>query len=293
MKQIIETFSDYSTELNLDVISKLPIKERSKSAIMDVSKSYLRYLNSNELQFNEDSIISYLTQTEQDGKEISPATRNNRKCLLKRIVLAQPIFINDLLKKAMIEEVFKRVKSYQVNNKVSEDAYLSENEIQQLLDSCKNGSKRKYKTGLIIESLIQSGCRISELINIRLENCTPNGHASIEVIGKGNKVRTVYIKKELFDEIRKVFDGKKWLFESENGSTLFRNNILIKIKRAVKNSGILKNIGCHSMRHTTAMTLKEKGLSLKEIGTYLGHSSSITTLNFYDHSMPTATNILD
>lgn len=299
MSAVLEKINGSELTFDLSVINRLPVKDRTKSSILDVGKSYQRFLQSENLDYNEESVIRYLNLDEQDGKELAPSTRNNRKSLLKRILLAQPEFERDLLKRAVLEESLKRVKSYRVDNKVSEDDYLTYPELQKLWSSCTGGSKRKYKTGLIIKALFQSGCRVSELINIRLENCTPNGHTAIDVIGKGNKQRTVYIDRELYDEIRSVFNGKKWLFESESGQTLYRNNILVAIKRAGKNAGIRKVIGCHTMRHSCAMFLKlpkeegGKGLSLKELSSYLGHSSSSVTIDHYDHSMPTASKVLN
>jgi integrase len=299
MSQNLEIIEEFEHDFNLDVVEKLPVKERTKTAILGCGKSYLRYLSSENRSFNEESIITFLNLKEQDGNELAPATRNNRKSLLKRIVLAQPLFQQDLLKRAMLEESLKRVKSFQVDNKVSEDKYLTYPELQKLWGSCKGGSKRKYKTGLIIKALFQSGCRVSELINIRLDSCTPNGHTAIEVIGKGNKVRTVFIETELYEEIKNVFGGVKWLFESESGGRLFRNNVLVAIKRVGRNAGIKKVIGCHTMRHSCLMFLKlskengGKGLNLREISSYAGHSSSSITIDFYDHSMPTASKVLD
>jgi hypothetical protein len=45
-----------------------------------------------------------------------------------------------------------------------------------------------------------------------------NGGVTIEVVGKGGKARKVRIPRKLYEEIRVAFDGKRWLFETENGT---------------------------------------------------------------------------
>jgi len=120
------------------------------------------------------------------------------------------------------------------------------------------------------------------MIGIRLSDCKVNGGVTIEVIGKGGKARKVRIPRKLYDEIRTTFDGKKWLFETENGSPYDRSYISHMIERQSKRA-IGRMVGTHALRHSAATALISKTNKVQAVSEYLGHSDPATTLRFYVH----------
>ncbi len=142
---------------------------------------------------------------------------------------------------------------------------------------------------MIVESLFWTGCRISELINIRVEDVKTNGkYAVIDVkSGKGGKQRTVYLPLEAYEKVKWLFRGKIYLFETESNKQYDRTNLYHEIKRQAKKHGY--DISPHTLRHSKAMYLKDvKGMSADMVAKALGHSSVVTTLEAYFHGTPSA-----
>ena len=87
----------------------------------------------------------------------------------------------------------------------------------------------------------------------------------------------------LYKDIRGVYQGQTWLFESKTSQQLNRYNIYTQIKKAGGNAG-LPDLSPHMLRHARATDmLLNKDLSLKVVSNYLGHSSTSTTADMYIH----------
>jgi integrase len=298
--QILSAFGA-DQKLDLTVINDLPLADKSKSGILEVGTRYHEFLEREGECVSQDSVVLFLKQTEDPvtGKEIAPSTRNLRKSLLKRLLLSQPFFNGHLDRQHQLEEAFKRVKASVVDRKIGEDEYLTMEEMEAFWKCCNRKPMRVYKIYLLTKALFQSACRINELLSVRIDNCKPNGHVAITLNKtKRNKTRTVFIEREIFDKTRKLYGGKKLLFESERGNMIASNNILVAIKRIGREAGIAKNIKNHTWRHSAAMFLLKpkdeggKGLSVKQASVYLGHASSSILIDFYLHDMPTAESVL-
>ena len=133
---------------------------------------------------------------------------------------------------------------------------------------------------LFVRFLYATGCRVSEMIGIRLSDCKVNGGVTIEVIGKGGKARKVRIPRKLYDEIRATFGGKRWLFETENGTEYDRSYISHMIERQSKRA-IGRMVGHTLSAPRTALISKTN--KVQAVSEYLGHADPATTLRFYVH----------
>jgi site-specific recombinase XerD len=69
---------------------------------------------------------------------------------------------------------------------------------------------------------------------------------------------------------------------AESNEPLPRSSVQIVFKAAVRECGILKNVSVHTLRHSYATHLLEKGVNLRLIQEYLGHKSPMTTA-IYTH----------
>ena len=148
--------------------------------------------------------------------------------------------------------------------------------------------KVSLRLSLMVKALFLSGCRISELINIKLDDVKVNDKAVIKVkSGKGSKERTVYLPPKLYEQVRFVFRGVEYLFETGGHKKYNSNNIYNELKRQGTKAGY--DISPHTLRHSKAMYLKEvRKLSADQIAKALGHSRVSTTLESYFHGTPTA-----
>uniref|UniRef100_UPI004049AB18 site-specific tyrosine recombinase XerD n=1 Tax=Fluviicola sp. TaxID=1917219 RepID=UPI004049AB18 len=144
----------------------------------------------------------------------------------------------------------------------------------------------------IIETLYSCGLRVSELVNLRFEDCFFE-EGFVRVIGKGNKERLVPVSPSVIEEVgtyvatdRPLVPIKKgqeaYVFLNRRGAQLTRVMIFTIIKNLATLAGIQKNISPHTFRHSFATHLIEGGANLRAIQDMLGHES-ITTTEIYTH----------
>ena len=265
-----------------DIVEKLfhrskknGLSQNSKATYRAVIRDFNRFLADNQLRICPESLKAYFAHV-QPRYRVS--TLNVRKYALMKIIKA--LFgENNILKTMAIEKVFAAIPSYQNDSVVPHDECLSEGDVQMILDATKN-----HRVKLMILFLFKTGCRVSEMINIRCCDCRDvNGYIKIQIVGKGNKAREVVIPCALYQEIHQTYGGKTWLFESRTGNRLDRSNIFVQIKKAGQKAGCA-HLSPHMLRHARATDmLLSKNLSLKAVSTYLGHSSTAITADMYIH----------
>ena len=142
--------------------------------------------------------------------------------------------------------------------------------------------------------LYSSGCRISEMINLKLSDFMDNYHAAI-VTGKGNKQRKVFFATEsrqaLLDylEDRKrvlaendIFTPVDQFFINQKGKPLTVNGARYILNRYSGTEGTNHHINPHAFRHTFATTMLSNGADVRMVQEMLGHSS-ISTTQRYTH----------
>ncbi len=154
---------------------------------------------------------------------------------------------------------------------------LSKEEIKRLFDAIENP---KHK--LMIQLMYGSGLRVSELINLKVEDLELEKGFGWVRSGKGNKDRLFIIPETLKDEIRKFIARKKIneyerLFTSIKGKKYHMRSLQQIVKKARKKARINKNISCHTLRHSFATHLIEDGYSVSKVQSLLGHKSPETT----------------
>ncbi len=252
----------------------LSISPSTRNNYLVAGKQFNEFLSENDLQMDSDSIKAFL-----NPERWKPGTLNLKRQALVNIIQNQKNITGNFLKIAAVKELFKKdVKRIKTSKAITRDQYLTRDQIEKL--KCVANSK----LSLIIEFLFQTGCRVSELVNIKLEDMKFNGVVKIKIVGKGAKERVVYAKPELIEQIRNVFKGQFYLFETKTGFKYNRKNLLRDFKKIGSKAGF--DISPHTLRHSLAMFLKEMGKSAQYIQKYLGHSSVATTLEYYFHENP-------
>lgn len=142
---------------------------------------------------------------------------------------------------------------------------------------------------LIIDLLISTGIRVSELCSIKYSNINFNNN-TILIEGKGKKERLVYIgANTTMDNIHQYIEQKSlfkyessYIFLSMKGNPLDSNSIRYLLKKYSKYIGINKHITPHQFRHTFATSLLEEDVDIRIIQKILGHSSINTTAIYLD-----------
>ena len=269
-------------KLNLSVIENLrnekgvgPLSKDSKSVLKIVGTQFNKFLEENNQTISPDSIKEFLSIVKENQ---AAATYNLKRQELKRLIKEQEEIRKNYLLRTIIDEVFKDVKRINIKQTVTQSDYLTEDKVDRLIGAC---SKR---IGLIVEFLFNTGCRVSEMIGIRLQDMRTNSGVKIQIVGKGSKARFIYISKDLLYRIRTSFKGDKYFFETRTGKRLNRFYVFNEIQKYSARIGL--NVHPHTLRHSFAMFLKEKGKSVKYISEALGHSSTSITTDQYFHDAP-------
>lgn len=157
-----------------------------------------------------------------------------------------------------------------------------------LLEIINESSKDKdgVRDRLIIEMLYATGVRVSELVNIKLNDIDFNNKRII-VCGKGNKERIVYygdyaeevLNKYLKTHVRK---NNNYLFLNSKGEQITDGGIRYIIDNIMKKLSIKTHVTPHVLRHTFATDMLNNGCDIKVVQELLGHSSLKAT-EIYTH----------
>jgi len=159
-------------------------------------------------------------------------------------------------------------------------AVLSEEEVAKIL---KQISNIKHKA--IIYLIYSGGLRLSEVINLKIEDIDSK-RKQIWIRGaKGKKDRITLLSDKVLISLReyyKEYKPKLWLFEGADGGQYSSRSVQNIFKLALKKSNIKKHATIHTLRHSFATHLLEHGTDLRYIQELLGHNSSKTT-EIYTH----------
>ena len=153
---------------------------------------------------------------------------------------------------------------------------LSVPEVGRLLRAVGN---LKHRT--VLETMYAAGCRVSEALNLRLADVDNERMALRIVQGKGRKDRYVTLSPTLLANLRaywKVYRPPEFLFPGRSPERPLTCAVVQgAIVEARKNAGIKKRVTTHTLRHSFATHLLERGVDLKTIQVLLGHASLDTT----------------
>ena len=144
---------------------------------------------------------------------------------------------------------------------------LEENEIGDLRKACKT-----FEEGLIINVLLDTGMRVSELAFLKEENIAWQRNC-INIIGKGDKRRVIPMSNEVRFYLTKCFSNDIKI-------PLAMRTIQKYVKVVAERARIHKKVSPHVLRHTFAVTYLHRGGNLRALQAILGHSS-ITTTDIY------------
>lgn len=281
--QIMDNNSDLVfKQLDLSIIdhikyekSNLVIADYSKRNLLNIGKQFNQYLRINNFIVDANSIKGFLENLKLS--QASP-TWNLSRQNLKKLIKHQAAIGGSYLLRVFVDEIFNEIRLIRTERSVT--TFLTQEQITTIV------TQSTIRTGLVVEFLFKTGCRISELINVRIIDIRCDKQVRIRLIGKGAKERTVHIDYQLYEKITNEFQGKLYLFENRNHHRLDRSNLYRNINyEGKKNLGL--NIHPHTLRHSTAnYLLLSCGKSANYVAEYLGHSSPAITLEMYIHENP-------
>lgn len=242
-------------------------------------------VNPNKIEIEKitkDVIIQFLNWLET-SRGYSISTRNQRLACIKSFFKYVQIREVDLFENCA---KILNIKAKKAPDKII--TYFQEKEIKIIIDYLNN--IKDYKKLLIFCVLYETGTRVSELINITLNDLELSENAKIKIIGKGNKERVVPISLDLVKLIKYYlkeyyiqYDENGYLFYSSYKRKYTRQSINKFISSLVKKlhdaypSLFTQKYSPHSVRHSKATHLYNNDVPLLYIKNFLGHKSLSAT----------------
>lgn len=170
---------------------------------------------------------------------------------------------------------------------------LNESELARLFNAIEN---KKHKAMLF--TAYSAGLRLSEIVNLKIADIDSKRMQIFVQRAKGKKDRYVNLSPVLLDILRKYIQLYKpkpqvYLFESEQTHSCYPVRTVQQVfSNAKQKAGIKKEVGIHSLRHSFATHLLDKGTDIKYIKDLLGHFSIKTTERYLHVSKKALVNII-
>lgn len=240
---------------------------------LDVYKEYLRKKKKIRVEeITSDDIKDFLKTREEE--ETTTIAHN-----LTVIKNFHAYLQKEKIVKTNISEYIERPKL-----KKSLPKTLSIEDVDKLLDITLN-TPFDYRNKAMLELMYGCGLRVSECINLEI-NDIDRTNCMIRILGKGSKEREIpvgeyalqYLEKYL--EVRDQLQKKKpctKLFLNNHGEGMTRQGFFKNLKAILREKGLNENVSPHTLRHSFATHLINRGADLRSIQEMLGHSDISTT----------------
>ncbi len=170
-------------------------------------------------------------------------------------------------------------------------AVLSSDEVERLLAPRESTTPQAFRDRAMLEVMYASGLRVSELVGLRLADVNLVA-GIVRVLGKGDKERLVPLGDVAVEVLRAYLaqgrprlerdQASSHLFLGRHGRGLTRQMFWLLLKRSVRSAGITKPVTPHTLRHSFATHLLERGADLRSVQLMLGHAD-IGTTQIYTH----------
>ena len=172
--------------------------------------------------------------------------------------------------------------------------FIDEKMINELMNQPDLGSEKGLRDKAVLELFYSTGMRLSELISLNISSVDDKNNL-IRVTGKGSKERLIPFGKRAKFSIEKYLKKRalNWnslnkeipLFVNNKNERVPRRTIQRRISNYIKMIASGKRLGPHTLRHTFATHLMDRGADIRAVGDLLGHSS-LSSTQVYTHVKP-------
>lgn len=276
MKDIINEFLDYiayekkysnNTEINYEI---------------DLYRfdEFLKINHKNYLKIKYEDVSNFIMSLQKSGYKSTS---------INRAISTLRSFYTYLEKEKIItSNPFNLVSNLKTDKRLPN--YFKYNEYLEMINTLSD-SPLDIRNRLILELLLATGMRVSELSSVKMDAIDFNNN-EIKVHGKGGKERIVYygsyakdaLDNYLHNSRNILLNGKncEFLLVNNNGNPLTSRGIRLIIENIVKKASISSKVTPHTFRHTFATMLLNEGCNIKSVQELLGHASLGTT-GIYTH----------
>jgi integrase/recombinase XerD len=284
MREQIKEFLDYlSIERGLS-------KNTLESYGRDLKK-YAEFLKKRGI----DSLDKVKRQDIQDFlMELKEGKNENRKKLnassIARNLVAIKIFHRYLTAQRYVKEDITSVLETPKLWKTLPDV-LDLNEVEAILGKPNTLKKQGLRDKAALELMYATGMRVSELVNLKVSDVHLDV-GFVRCIGKGQKERIIPVGRKAKEALQKYLARARpkflkkgessALFLTRLGKPMSRQSFWMVIKRYVREARIKKRVTPHTLRHSFATHLLQRGADLRVVQELLGHAN-ISTTQIYTH----------
>lgn len=252
----------------------------TKIEIKDISLDVIRRITLEDIH----SYISYMA-TELRSKA---ATRARKVSSLR-------VFFKYLSAKAKLIDVnpAQNLETPKLDKRMPKYLTLDDSKKLLAVTSDEDNNRNAKRDYAIITLFLNCGMRLSELVNINIKDIQFN-ECKMNVIGKGNKERTIYLNKACMNAIKDYmdirpkdnirFDSKDALFLSERRERISNRTVQHIVEKELRQAGLdTSKYSTHKLRHTAATLMYQYGnVDIRALQELLGHES-ISTTEIYTH----------
>jgi site-specific recombinase XerD len=258
-----------------DEINARGYSEKTLRAYLMANEQLIRYFNEPITAITDEALAGYF-------KHLSLEKKLSRATIALKLNAIHFLYANVLHREFAIKVRWPK-KQYKIPE------LMSRAEVKTIVQHC---TPEKYRVMLSI--LYGCGLRISELLNLKVQDIDGERRTFKIRLGKGSKDRFVVIPPSLLEQLRRYWcheHPRDWLFP-----TGFRGNYPIsdsalrkKLKATLQIVGISKRCSPHSFRHAYATHQLEAGMPLHQLQHQLGHND-VRTTSRYLHWLPELSN---
>ncbi|MBI4335126.1 MAG: tyrosine recombinase XerC [Candidatus Omnitrophica bacterium] len=166
--------------------------------------------------------------------------------------------------------------------------FLDENEVAKLLEAPDERGVPGLRDKAILETIYSSGLRISELVGLNIDNVDFIGGV-LKIFGKGRKERLVPVGDRALKCIRLYLEkrgasgvDKKAVFLNKSGTRLTDRSVRRILEKYIHIASLREDISPHTLRHSFATHLLNRGADLRSVQELLGHMN-LSTTQIYTH----------
>jgi len=226
-------------------------------------------------------ILDFLTHSREEGLTATTIVRS--------MVSVKQFFKYLLSEKVLSEDPTAHIKTPKMKKAIP--GVISLDDVESILGAPDESTPEGLRDAAMLEILYATGIRVSELIGLKLNDVNFE-LGFVVVYGKGSKERVVPIGDKAKDKLLlylrdsrpALLKGResKALFVTRRGAGMTRQGFWKIIKAQARRAGVTKEISPHTLRHSFATHLLERGADLRTIQIMLGHSD-ISTTQIYTH----------
>ena len=281
-------FKNMTTEIEAFIHYLEDVKQSSRNTVVSYQrdlrqlKEYLERQGIEEpSRVTKTSLNAYISYLQRKGKATTT---------ISRILASTKAFFHyEFMEGNIHRDPAELLKTPKIEKKIP--LILSVEEVNRFLEQPDGTSAKQIRHKAMLELLYATGIRVSELINLNVQDINlrtgklfcrgTKGVRTIPIYAKAVVAVSDYLYR-MRDLIVDPDNSGDALFVNLNGSRLTRQGFWKIIKAYTAEAGITKEITPHTLRHSFAMHLLQGGASVKDIQTMMGHAD-ISSTQVYVH----------